>query len=119
MEQLITISEDSPTTTSIIPENDGTLPYLKYEILISNPYCYTELEFFKEVHHVKRNKPHLKIDSYRLRRMHLPKRFGWGVHINEQKKIAIIPCESAQYQKLLEDESVKKLGAYRNQKREN
>ena len=116
MEKLITISEDSPTKISIIPDNDGTIPYIKYIVLKENPYKFTEFEFFKEVHHNIRKKSHLKIEQYSLKRMHLIKRFGWGLHINNQNKISIIPCESEQYNDLLANSSVKKLKAYRNNK---
>ncbi len=113
MEKLITLSEDSPTKHSIIPENDGTIPFITYEVLITNPYRYTEKDFFKEVHHVRRNKKHLKIDSYSLKRRLLLKKYGWGAHINENLKIAI-PCESIRYKELLDSKIVKKSKAYRN-----
>jgi len=114
MEELITISEDSPTNTSIVPENNGTISYIKYDVLISNPYEYTAKEFFKEVHFVRRNMRHLNIASYSLKRMQLLKKYGWGVHINDTQKIALIPCESSEYAKLLADPSVEKSKAYRN-----
>ncbi len=116
MEQLITISEDSPTRSSIIPKDDGTLPFLKYITLTENPYKFSELEFFKEVHHIIRKKTHLKVDSYSIKRMHLVKKYGWGVHINAAKKIALIPCDSDKYTQLLDDEDIQKLKAYRNKK---
>jgi hypothetical protein len=114
MEELITISEDSPTDRSIVPENNGTIPYIKYDVLISNPYKYSEREFFQEVHFVRRRKKHLQIENYNLKRMHLLKKYGWGVHIDLNKKIAIIPCESQRYKELLNDKSVRKSRAYRN-----
>lgn len=117
MEELITISEDSPTDRSIIPENNGTISYIKYDVLISNPYEYNEREFFQEVHFVRRRKKYLKIEQYNLKRMDLLKKYGWGVHIDLNKKIAIIPCESQCYNELLNDNSVKKSKAYRNKKR--
>lgn len=114
MEELITISDDSPANKSIIPENNGTVPYIKYDVLVSSPYKYTAREFFEEVHFVRRNRRHLKIERYSLKRIHLLKKYGWGLHINENKKIALIPCESEKYRQLLEDPSVKKTKAYRN-----
>ncbi len=117
MEELITISEDSPTNKSIVPINDGTIPYIKYDVLVSNPYRYTEIEFFKEVHFVRRKKKYLKIESYSIKRMHLLKKYGWGVHINYEKKIAIIPCESERYRALADNPAVKKSKAYRNNKK--
>ena len=114
MEKLITISEDSPTDRSIAPENKRTISYIKYDLLISNPYTYSEREFFQEVHFVRRGKTHLKIENYNLKRMALVKKYGWGVHVDLNEKIAIIPCESPRYNQLLNDKSVMKMRAYRN-----
>lgn len=114
MEKLITISEDSPTDRSIVPENNGTIPHIEYDVLNSNPYKYSEREFFQEVHFVRRRNIHLRIENYNLKRMDLLKKYGWGVHIDLNMKIAIIPCESQRYNELLNDISVRKSRAYRN-----
>jgi hypothetical protein len=114
MGKLITISEDSPTDRSIVPENKRTISYIKYDLLISNPYTYSEREFFQEVHFVIRGKKHLRIENYNLKRMTLAKKYGWGVHVDLNEKIAIIPSESPLYNQLLNDISVIKLRAYRN-----
>jgi hypothetical protein len=114
MEQLIIISEDSPTNKSLRPDNENTVEHIKFEVLYNNPYRYTENEFFKEVHYNIRGKRHLKIESYSIKRMGLVKRYGWGIHINEDKKIAIIPCESDRYTSLLNNPNVEKKKAYRN-----
>lgn len=117
MEELIKISDDSPTEKSLKPENENTVEYIKFEVLIDNPYKYTEKEFFKEVQFNRRGKKHLKIETYSLKRLGLAKRFGWGVDINKAKKIAIIPCESKEYTALLNDPKVKKSNAYRNNRK--
>ena len=116
MEELIQISEDSPTNKSLKPEKEGTVEFIKFEVLYKNPYKYTKDEFFEEVHFNRRGKKHLKIGAYSLKRMGLAKRYGWGVHINEDKKIAIIPCESERYKALLNDPKVKKTNACRNKR---
>jgi len=118
MEELIKISEDSPTEKSLKPEKEGTVEYIKFEVLIDNPYKYTAKEFFEEVHFNRRGKKHLKIETYSLKRLGLAKRYGWGIHINSAKKIAIIPCESKRYATLLKDPNVKKSNAYRSKKKE-
>ncbi|MGL1933133.1 MAG: DUF6157 family protein [Desulfotalea sp.] len=116
MEKLITISADSPTDKAIIPENDGKLAFLKYSVLIGNPYKYTPLDYFREVHHIKREKPHLKIESYSIKRTELVKKFGWGIHVNDAGQIALVACDSKQYEKIFNDPSVLKQNAYRNKK---
>jgi hypothetical protein len=117
MEQLITSSEDSPTDKSIVPVNDGTISFIKYDVLKSNPYKYNAQEFFYEVHCERRNKRNLKIENYSLQRMQLLKKLGWGLHIDKNKKIALIPCESTQYMKMLKNNKIKKIKAYRNKKK--
>ena len=117
MEELIRISEDSPTDKSLIPENEGTVEHIKFHVLIDNPYKYTEREFFEEVHFNRRGKKHLKIETYSLKRVGLAKRYGWGIHINKDKKIALVPCDSEKYAALLNDPKVKKSKAYRNSKK--
>lgn len=117
MEELIKISEDSPTDKSLRPENEGTVEYIKFQVLIDSPYKYTEKEFFEEVHFNRRRKKHLKVETYLLKRAGLAKRYGWGIHINEDKKIALVPCDSAKYIALLNDPTVKKSKAYRNSKK--
>ncbi len=117
MEELIKISDDSPTEKSLKPENENSVEGIKFDVLINHPYKYTEMEFFKEVHFNRRGKKHLKIETYSLKRLGLAKRYGWGIHINKDKKIAIVPCESEKYKKLLKDPKVKKIAAYRNKRK--
>ena len=117
MEELIKISDDSPTEKSLKPENENSVEGIKFDVLINHPYKYTEIEFFKEVHFNRRGKKHLKLETYSLKRLGLAKRYGWGVHIDADKKIAIVPCESEKYNNLLTDPKVKKSNAYRNKKK--
>jgi hypothetical protein len=117
MEELIKISEDSPTKKSLKPENENSVEAIKFDVLINHPYEYTEMEFFKEVHFNRRGKKHLKIETYSLKRLGLAKKYGWGVHINAEEKIAIVPCESEKYKILLNDHKVKISNAYRNKKK--
>ena len=117
MEELIIISEDSPTEKSLAPKKEGTVEYIKYHLLLENPYVFTEKEFFEEVHFNIREKRHLRISSYSLKRVGLAKRYGWGIHIDKKSRIAIVRCESKLYEKLLIDPMVKKSKAYRNKKK--
>jgi len=58
--------------------------------LSKNPYKYTELEFYRQVHHVRRGKPELKIEDYDIRRNDLCKKYGWGIHIDESGRLALV-----------------------------
>ncbi|PKH02447.1 hypothetical protein CXF72_11615 [Psychromonas sp. MB-3u-54] len=100
VETLILISEDAHSTVAIIPEDDGTIHRISYEVLIQNPYKYSESEFHHEVHVVRRNRTDLRIESYNIRRSKLLKRFGWGIHLNSNGKLALVGANSDEYQNL-------------------
>lgn len=114
MEELIQIAEDSPTNSCTKPEKAGTVEYIKFNLLVENPYKFTEREFFEEVHYKIRGKKHLKIETYSLKRVGLAKRYGWGIHIDACSRIALVPCNSEKYLALLNDPCVKKSKCYRN-----
>jgi uncharacterized protein DUF6157 len=47
----------------------------------------------------------------------LTKRYGWGVHCNEDGKIAIYPVESPEYLKYSKDKNLTQLKAMRSSKK--
>ena len=52
-----------------------------------------------------------------LRASALTKRYGWGIHYNQEGKIALVPVESPEYKKLLEDPATTKYKAMRSSKK--
>lgn len=100
-EELIMVAEDSVVDRAVVPGPKKTIPRITYEVLIENPYKYTEEDLRHEVHVVRRNKSGLKLGSYNIKRSLLLQKFGWGIHRNKQGKMALIPVESAKYQELL------------------
>lgn len=99
-EELILISPDSKSDVAVVPKEGNSIARIAYEILIENPYKYTEAEYHHELHVVRRNKPDLKISSYNVKRSPLLKKFGWGVHKNAEGKMALIPANSEEYREL-------------------
>ncbi len=116
VEELITIASDSDATHAIVPpaHESKTIHRIGYEVLTENPYRFTEPEFQHEVHVVRRGRPDLRIESYNIRRSPLAKQFGWGIHRDANGKLALIACESEEYQRLLADPKVKKTPAFRS-----
>jgi hypothetical protein len=110
-EELILISEDSPNTRATIPSDDRSsktvVARIEYEVLSENPYTHSRRDFFKLAHHDIRRKTHLKIDSYLLARSLLVRQFGWGIHVDSNGKLALMPSESEEYGRLLNDPEVK------------
>lgn len=116
---LIQIAEDSPVNNSIIPEmgkGKKTIVFIQYDELLKNPYQYTEDEFHRQVHCVRREKNELQIDKYDLRRSRLCKEYGWGIHIDGSGRIALVGCETDKYRDLERAPFVDKVRAYRRKK---
>ncbi|MEM5532434.1 DUF6157 family protein [Pseudoalteromonas arctica] len=99
-EQLILISPDSKTEVASIPPEGKTVTRIAYEVLIENPYLYTEQEFMREVHIVRRKCSNLKINKYSIKRSDLLKKFGWGVHKDSNGKMALVAVDSDHYRRL-------------------
>lgn len=112
----ITISEDSDVDRSIIPGPKRTIAKIKYEILIENPYKFTERQLFYEVHVVHRKRNDLKIDSYQIKRSPLVQKFGWGIHADNEGRLALVAKESSIYSKLIANDNIKKIKAYKRKK---
>jgi hypothetical protein len=77
-----------------------TIPMVQYDILSNNPYKYTKETFYEEVYWNRLGRKHLKISSYSLYRNELRKKWGWGIHIDENGKIALVGIETDKYQRL-------------------
>lgn len=117
LEELILVAGDCPVSKSHVPSlgrTTKTIARISYEVLIDSPFIFTEREFYHEVHVVRRNRHDLKIEAYNIKRSPLVKKYGWGIHRNHRGKLALIPMESDEYQRLQESIVVKK--AYRTNK---
>lgn len=112
---LITVAESS-SKTSIIPtskSNKETVKEVVYRVLKANPYKYKQNELFYEVHisELKKSKS-LKLETYKLQRSELCSLLGWGIHGDEQGRLALVPVESSEYKSLLANPSITKKKAY-------
>lgn len=115
----ITVAPDCPADTGTIPpgkKGGPTKPGLEYELAAGKPYGYTQEELLFEVHARHKEIPSEELASRRdelwrefygksqacLRASMLPKKYGWGIHFNEEGKLAIYPRESEEYGRLAE-----------------
>lgn len=124
----IEIADDCPVSKAEIPPEKKvkTLAELQYEQMVKEPYRYSSDDIVFECYAVKndisdREKPQARIDFFSkgqpcLRSSPLAKRYGFGIHHNEDSKVAIFPVESSEYQKFLHDNSIKKVKAMRSKK---
>ncbi|QSF46767.1 DUF6157 family protein [Paenibacillus tianjinensis] len=110
----IRVSADCPVETGVVPVTSRPLPpahVIQYELLAGAPYKYTHEELLYEIHvrhkqipeeerTARKNEIWAELFSKKhpcLRASMLPKRFGWGIHYNEDGKIALYAKESPEY----------------------
>ncbi|MBX3053065.1 MAG: hypothetical protein KF753_16400 [Caldilineaceae bacterium] len=132
-ETFIRVAPDCPVNAGSVPAPRGankTVPVLEYELLSGNPYGYTQEELLFTVYAERLGLPADKLTAHRgelwaaffsksracLRASSLPKRYGWGLHFDREGKIALYPVESAEYQRLADDESLTQLLAMRSKR---
>jgi len=126
---LIQVAEDCPVSQSQIPpeKKEKTFALLQYEKIVKNPYQYSSDDIIFECYAIKndisegdkkeeREKFFSKGQAC-LRSSPLAKRYGFGFHNNLEGKVALLPVESEEYQKLLNDPSVEKTKAMRSKRK--
>ncbi len=113
---LIQVAEDCQVEKGTVPDSKNEIAYIGYDELSKNPYKYTTLEFYRQVHHVRRGKPELKIETYDIRRNDLCKKYGWGIHIDESDRLALVGCETKKYKELFNDILIEKVDSFKKHK---
>lgn len=101
--EFILVAEDCPVERGTVPgskRGSKTVPMYTYEVLSQHPYEYTEDELQHEVHVVHRGLKTFDPDTRDLKRNELPKKWGWGVQYNENRKVALVGCETEEYRQL-------------------
>lgn len=124
----IEIADDCPVSHAETPPEKKikTLASLQYEQIIKNPYRYSSDDIVFDCYAIKNDISHREKEQERiqffskgqpcLRSSPLAKRYGFGIHHNEEGKVAIFPADSKEYQKFLSDDTIKKVKAMRSKK---
>lgn len=115
----IAIAEDCPAKTGEMPpvkEDKKTVANLQFDMLYGHPYEYTSDDVLFGVYAQRNGLKKSELKAAReqffskgqpcMRTSPLTKRYGWGVHSDADGKVAIYPCESAEYKKLLNDKKL-------------
>ncbi|WP_281170144.1 DUF6157 family protein [Paenibacillus pinihumi] len=99
---------------------------MQYHLLTEQPYTYTQEDLLFETHVVQNGLQDEDLAALRtaffsksracLRASPLPKTYGWGLHFNEQGKIALYGKESAEYARLIQDQQIEQVKAMRNKR---
>lgn len=125
----IAVADDCPANTGEVPPMKGdkkSIANIQFEILKKNPYKYTSDDVLFQVFAEKNELTENELAEARaayfskgqacLRASPLTKRYGWGVHHNEEGKIAIYACESPEYEQFINNDSIKVYKAMRSSK---
>ena len=126
----IEVAEDCSTETGLVPPKRGekkTIANYQYDLVQSKPYQLTSDEIFFKVFAIRKDLAESEMDAERkkyfskgqpcFRASPLTKSYGWGVHSNADGKVAIYARESAEYQRFLENEDIKKVKAMRSKRK--
>ncbi|SMC66449.1 DUF6157 family protein [Moheibacter sediminis] len=124
----IEVSEDCPVFESEIPQQKGdnkSVALLQFEMISHNPYKYTSDEVLFNIYVLRNNLSPNQKEKEKffskgqacLRASPLGKRYGWGIHFDENGRMALYNLDSPEYQKLKGDISLTHLKAMRNKRR--
>lgn len=126
----IEVADDCAVSSGTVPPaKDGSpsVARLQYEMLSGNPYRYDSDDALFSVFAVRKEIPEGEREERRqaffskgqpcFRASPLTKKYGWGVHSNEEGKLALYGMETAEYQKFIADDTIKKLKAMRSKKK--
>lgn len=126
---LIEIAEDCPVSKAQAPleKKEKTLANLQYEIISEHPYQFSSDDILFECFALKNDVAESEKEEERIRFFSkgqaclrcspLAKRYGFGIHHNQEGKVAVFPVESETYQQLLNDPSVTKVKAMRSKRK--
>lgn len=125
----IAIADDC-TAVAEIPQSRGdkpTVAVLHYELISEKPYTYTQADILFRTSLRQQSLP-LSADTPQkrdeffakpracLRSSPLGKKYGWGIHFDDEGRVASYPADSPRYRELLADDSVKTMKALRSQR---
>ncbi|MEW5553515.1 DUF6157 family protein [Peribacillus frigoritolerans] len=127
---LITISEDSKVSSAKVPvikNEKPTIAYIEHDVINNNPYKFTQEDVQFKTYLIKNqmeaeNAAELREQFFSkskacFRASPLVKNYGWGIHYNNQGKIAIYDVNSEMYNQLLKQDDITKLKGMRSKRK--
>ena len=125
----IEIAEDSPATSGEIPPMRGgkkSAANFQFEMVYEHPYEYTSDEVLFTTYALRKEIPEEEWEEQRavffskgqpcFRASPLTKRYGWGVHSNEEGKIALYGSDSEDYARFIANNTITKVKAMRSKR---
>jgi hypothetical protein len=124
----IEVADDCKTDVGELPpdKQEKTVARMHYEMIHENPYRYTSDDVVFAVYAARNGIDEAEREARRaeffskgqpcLRSSPLGKRYGWGIHFDDQSRIAVYARESEDYARLQNDPTLKHLKAMRSSK---
>lgn len=126
----IEIAEDCSAKQGEMPPLKGdkkTVANLQFEMLYENPYKYTSDEVLFRVFAIRNEFTEGELEEQKehyfskgqpcFRASPLTKQYGWGVHSDNEGKIAIFGVETDEYSQFIADDKLKKVKAMRSKRK--
>ena len=126
----IEVADDCPATAGEQPSTSRAAPtvaVLQYQLVAAHPYELTSDDVLFEVFARRGEVPAQDRAAAReqffaksqacLRASPLPKRHGWGIHHDEDGRIALYSVDTDEYRRLRDDPSVTHVKAMRSSRR--
>lgn len=125
----IQVADDCPVMSGQVPPLKGdtkTVANLQFDLAKANPYKFTSDDILFQVYATRNDLAESEYTEARekffskgqpcFRASPLTKRYGWGVHCNQEGKMALFGCDTLEYKKLSEDTSLKIVKAMKTSK---
>lgn len=117
----ISVAEDCPVLNAETPptKEPKSVAQIEYEMLIEHPYKYTSDDVVYAASGERKGISREEFFSKGqpcLRASPLTKRYGWGVHSDQDGKVAIYPVGSSEYRRFAADTTLKQHKAMRSKR---
>lgn len=118
----ISVSEDCPAETGTVPpvKEKKTIARIQYDLLINSPYAYSSDDIIYistgERKGISREEFFSKGQAC-MRSSPLVKKYGWGIHSNEEGRIAIYAVGADKYRAYQSDERLRQLKGMRSSRK--
>jgi hypothetical protein len=124
----IAIADDCKAIQGSLPpeKQPKTVAAMQYQLIAAHPYRYTSDEVIfaiyaerngvSEAEYAVRRAEFFSKGQPCLRSSPLGKTYGWGIHYDNESHIAVYGCESAEYDQLKQDSTLKQLRAMKSAK---
>lgn len=123
----IEVAEDCPSPAGVIPpqKEPKTIAAIQFELISANPYVYTSDDVIFETYCRRQTETGDKASMRReffatgracMRSSPLAKTYGWGIHANDEGKIAVVARGTTEYNRLANDATIIHLKAMRSKR---